>query len=244
MLAGWSRVTLAGKSVDVFEPASRPRFGLIFLHPVGGELASSNSTFTQVFQDAGLGVLAPHGLQTWWADRICPEFDPQLTAERFVVEHVRTLARERWSLPANALAIAGISMGGQGAFRIGFRYPEWFPAVGSIAGAFDYHEWYGRGTPIDQMYPERERCRLDTAILQIQPQNVPPHLWFVCDPLDEEWYRGNDRLQEKLAAFGIPHTHDLLTSQGGHTWEYFDAMARPLVDFLVSALQQQSRRLL
>ena len=83
-----------------------------------------------------------------------------------------------------------------------FRHPDVIPVAASVGGAFDFHDLYGQGLPLDEMYESRERCRLDTAVLHIDPHRFPPHIWFACDPEDADWYRGNDRLHEKLAAYG------------------------------------------
>jgi S-formylglutathione hydrolase len=149
----------------------------------------------------------------------------------------------RWQLRPGLTAAAGISMGGQGAVRLGFKYPDRFPVVASVAGAFDYHDRRGRGTPLDEMYPSREACRRDTAILQIDPIKYPPHIWFACDPADTDWFRGNDRLHEKLTAFGVAHTVDFETSRGGHCWDYFDAISGPMVDFVAAGLAKEGRRI-
>ena len=71
-----------------------------------------------------------------------------------------------------------------------------------------------------------------------------PHVWFACDPADARWFRGNDRLHEKLAALGVPHTADLDTTAGGHDWAYFDRMAEPMIRFVADGLAKESRRLL
>jgi S-formylglutathione hydrolase FrmB len=239
MLPHWSAVAIAGKPARVFDPPA-PRFALLFLHPVGGESVSENAAYTDQLAKHSIGCCEPFGARGWWADRVCPDFDPVVTPEQHLLRNVLPWMAERWKLP---LAVAGISMGGQGAVRLGLKHPELFPVVGSVAGAFDYHEWYGQGTPIDDMYRSREACRQDTAVLHVHPTRFPPHIWFACDPADE-WFRGNDRLHEKLSAVGIPHTADLMTTAGGHTWAYFDHMAGPLFTFLASAMAKQSRRLL
>jgi S-formylglutathione hydrolase len=241
MLPGWTRTAIAGKPADVFEPDTPPRFAVLYLHPVGLESLADNAAYTAELARHRLACCAPFGARSWWSDRVCPEFDATVTAERHLLDHVMPWMRDRWQRP---VAVVGISMGGQGAVRLGFKHPALFPVVGSVAGAFDYHEWYGRGTPIDDLYRSKEACRQDTAILHINPAKYPPHVWFACDPTDIDWVRGNDRLHEKLSAVGIPHTADLDTSAGGHTWAYFDAMAQPLFEFVNAALEQQSRRLM
>ena len=93
------------------------------------------------------------------------------------------------------------------------------------------------------MYDSKEQCRQDTAPMHVHPSRYPPHLFFCSDP-DDPWYRGNDRLHEKLAALGVEHECDLETRAGGHSWQYFNHMADRAVRFLYAGLEQQSRRLL
>jgi len=243
MLPGWSKVEIAGKPADTFRPPGTPRFGILFLHPVGLESPAVNAAYTDTFRAHNLAVVAPWGGASWWADRIDPAFDPALTAEQHVLCNVAPWMESSWNLGPRSIAAAGISMGGQGAIRLGFKHPDRFPVVAGVASAFDYYEWHGQGTSIDAMYPTREKCRQDGAGLHVNPLKFPPHVWFACDPEDQDWFRGNDRLHEKLLALGIPHTVDFTTTRGGHNWDYFDAMAGPMADFIVAGLEKESRRL-
>ena len=135
-------------------------------------------------------------------------------------------------------------MGGQAALRLAFKYPQMFPVASGIASALDYHELYGHGTPLDDMYDSKEQCRQDTALMHVPPYNPPPHLHFCIDPEDVDWYRGNDRLHEKLNALGVAHTADLTTQAGGHSSDYFNHMATPALRFIYQGLATESRRLL
>ena len=231
MEPGWTRSEADGAPVDWFDPPAKPRFALLYLHPVGQESLADNAVFTAELRRLNLGCYAPHGGELWWTDR----------------ESLRNLhpaMRARWDLSSKAIAVAGISMGGQGALRLAFEHPDLFNVVAGIASALDYHDWYGRGTPLDALYRSREACRQDTATLQIRPDRYPKHIWFACDPTDVEWFRGNDRLGEKMTAMGISHTSDLTTEVGGHSWDYFEAMAAPMLQFAVKSLEADSRRLL
>ena len=246
MTGNWTQVEIAGKCADVFEPRAThpPRFGVLHLHGVGLETLAGNAVFTRWLQELNLACVCPHGQRSWWTDRRCLEFDPHVTAERHVRDAVLPYFCERWGLLPRSVAIQGISMGGQGALRLAFKRPDLFPVVGAISPALDYHEWYGRGTPLDDMYFSKEQCRQDTALLHVSPLKFPPHVFFCIDPADVEWYRGNDRLHEKLTALGIEHQIDFSTSRGGHSWEYFNAMAERLERFVGKGLEQESRRLL
>lgn len=240
----WSVVEVAGKTADVFDPPDRPPLGLIFLHGVGRETLASRPVYTKLLERGKIACVCPHGDLSWWTDRVWPPFDPQLTAERHVVEQVLPFARQRWCLGERAVGLFGISMGGQGALRLGFKHPRLFPAVAGVSSALDYHDWYGHGYSLDQMYDSKEQCRQDTAVLHLHPAHQPPHIFFCIDPTDADWFRGNDRLHEKMTALGVPHEIDCTTRAGGHSWEYFNHMAARVVGFLENGLRQEARRLL
>jgi S-formylglutathione hydrolase len=242
----WATVAVAGKQADLFEPsqAGRPRFGVIHLHGVGLSTLIDRPVFTRWLEELQLACICPHGQRCWWADRICPEFDDHITAERYLLGQIVRYFGERWGLAPRAIGLQGISMGGQGALRLAFKHPDLFPVVAAISAAIDYHELYGEGTTIDSMYDSKEQCRQDTALLHIHPSQYPPHIFFCIDPGDGDWYRGNDRLHEKLAALGIPHEMDLTTRAGGHSWDYFNHMAERVLKFVRAGLEHQSRRLL
>jgi S-formylglutathione hydrolase len=246
MNGSWSIADLAGKPADVYDlpNGSRPRFGILHLHGIGLESLRDRPAFTRLFDELQLACVCPRGQRCWWADRVCFEFDPQLTPERYLLDQVVPFFHARWGLPARAIGLQGISMGGQGALRLAFKYPERFPVVAATSAAIEYHELYGQGTPLDSMYDSKEQCRQDTAILHISPLKAPPHIFFCIDPDDARWFRGNDRLHEKLSALGIAHEADLGTRAGGHSWDYFNHTAERVECFVVAGLEQQSRRLL
>jgi pimeloyl-ACP methyl ester carboxylesterase len=245
MSGSWHRVEIAGKAADVYDPPGphRPRFGTLHLHGYGLETLRDNPAFTRLFDELDLACVCPHGQRSWWVDRVCAEFDPQLTPEKYILTRVLPFFEQRWGLVPRSIGLQGISMGGQGALRLAFKHPRTFPVVAAISAALDFQERYGQGTPLDDMYDSKEQCRQDTALLHIHPSHYPEHILFVIDP-DDEWLRGNDRLHEKLTALGIPHEVDFTTRAGGHSWDYFNHMADPVERFVYAGLESESRRLL
>jgi pimeloyl-ACP methyl ester carboxylesterase len=242
----WSRLDIGGKATDVYDlpDSSKPRFGILFLHGAGLKTLVDEPAFTQLFDELQIACICPHGQRSWWADRVCAEFDLQVTPQRHLLQSIVPFFAERWGIAPRGIGLMGISMGGQGALRLAFKYPERFPVVAAIAPAIDYHELYGQGTPIDEMYDSKEQCRQDTALMHIHPSKFPPHIFFCIDPADAAWYRGNDRLHEKLSALGVSHQFDLTTRAGGHSWDYFNHVAERVVRFVYQGLEQESRRLL
>ncbi|MBX7102876.1 MAG: esterase family protein [Gemmataceae bacterium] len=242
-MSEWTTTTIAGKPAELLEPKDR-RGALVFLHNAACQPLSFSDEYSRLLLESGLACVCPYGGGSWWTDRPTPEFEPPQTAERYVVEQVVPFVAERWGINVPRLGIFGISMGGQGALRLGFRHPELFPAVAAVAPAIEYYEFFGQGSSLDHLYESPEQARQDTVPMHIHPSNVPGHIFLATDPEDELWIRGADRLHEKLKALGVAHECDLSTSAGGHTWSYFDALAGRTVRFLSQALSTESRRLL
>lgn len=242
----WTRLDIGGKPADVYDLAgsSKPRFGVLYLHGYGLETLVERPVFTRIFDELRIVCVCPHGLRSWWGNRICTEFDPSMTPERHLLENVVPFFAERWGIAPRGIGLTGISMGGQGALRLAFKRPDLFPVVAALAPAIEYHELYGQGSPLDEMYDSKEQCRQDTASMHIHPSNYPPHIFYAIDPDDFAWYRGNERLHEKLNALGVPHQLDLTTRAGGHSWDYFNRMAERAVRFVHQGLEHESRRLL
>jgi pimeloyl-ACP methyl ester carboxylesterase len=238
----WTTTDIAGRPADLYEPATRPRLAVLSLHDADGQTLRGRDAFTRPFSELGLACVCPHAGPSWWVDRPTPAFPGPLTPERYLLDQVVPWLHDRWGVGPRQVGLLGAGMGGQGALRLAFKHPDLFPAVAGIASAIDYYELYGSGTALDETYDSKEQCRQDTAPLHVHPSRVPPHVFFAIDP-DDPWYRGNDRLHEKLSALGVPHEIDF-TTRGGHSWQYFERMADRAVRFVHAGLVQEGRRLL
>jgi pimeloyl-ACP methyl ester carboxylesterase len=242
----WSEAVVGGHPCDVYEPARRNEHGyvVLYLHGLLMGRLTDNAAFCGEFDRHALPVVAPLTRRSWWADKLCTEFDPQVTAERHVLDRVVPWACERFNTSLGRIALLGTSMGGQGALRFAFKHPQKFPLVAALSPAIDYQQWYyaDEGETIREMYPEPEAVRQDTATLHVHPLNWPRNIWFACDPTDPDWYESAERLHMKLASLGIMHEYDLETSAGGHSWEYYNQMAPKAVGFLAQRLDQERRR--
>jgi len=86
------------------------------------------------------------------------------------------------------------------------------------------------------MFASKESARQQTATLNVHPLSWPKHQFLCCDPQDEYWFEGTDRLAMKLSSIGIPFERDLTTTAGGHSWAYFERMAAPALEFLAKSL--------
>lgn len=244
-MGAWSETTLSGHPCDVFEPAAPSPHGFVvlYLHGVHLNRLVDKPAFTAEFERHGLRVFAPMTARSWWTDKICAEFDANITAERHVLGNVLPHLAERWNATPPRIGLIGTSMGGQGALRFAYKYPSTFPVVAALAPAIDYQQRFDDGDEtIPLMYPDREAARQDTAILHVHPLNWPRHQFFCCDPQDCRWFDSADRLRMKLYSLGVPHECDLETTGGGHGFEYYNRMAPKAVGFIAERLERERLR--
>lgn len=245
-MASWIREDVAGHTCDLFEPARPSEHGYVVLYLHGVHLVplAGNGTYTALFEQHGLRVIAPHSGPSWWTDKIYPPFDPLRSSERYLLDDVVPYVADRWGTRPPAIALVGTSMGGQGALRLAFKHPRTFPIVAALAPAIDYQIRYDDpdAESLREMYPDAESVRQDTATLHVHPLNWPRNTWFCSDPMDYRWHESAQRLHMKLSALGIMHECDLETSAGGHSWKYYDHMAAAAIEFLAERLEQERRR--
>ncbi len=248
----WSTITVAGHPCELYAPPDPlPGRALIYLHGVRERWLQEAMALRDRIEAARLPAIAPRTGRSWWIDRIVPGFDAHVTPERYVVDAVRAEVARRFGVQPPGIALVGTSMGGQGALRLAYRHPGLFPVAAAIAPAIDFHlamrECGDReeGELYDtlwQVYGDVERGRQDTAILHVHPLNWPRHQFFASDPDDLHWHDGAVRLHSKLVALGIPHVAVLEPRGGGHSPVYYNAVAADAMQFILAALDQESRR--
>ncbi len=238
VLNQWSSLELDGHRVDVFVPPAEatPAGCVLFLHGHGRVMLDGNSTFSALFREHNLAVVCPDGQRSWWTDRICSEFSAEISAQQWLVDRVLPFIQDRWSIEPPGIALLGVSMGGQGALQLSYRYAAQFPVVAAISPAVDFYQLSGQGLPLDEMFQDAEDARQATVVLNLHPLAWPRKQWYCCDPSDTDWFDGCARLGMKLSSSGILHERDLETSAGGHTWEYFNHMAPTAIQHIVDGL--------
>lgn len=244
-LGTWTDATVAGRTCRAFQPSapSQHRYTVIYLHGVHQARLEDHQPFVELLERFGLRAICPETGPSWWTDRIFAEFDRELSAEQFIVERVVPYLAEEWRAAPPRIALLGTSMGGQGALKLAYKYPDKFPVVAAISPAIDYQLKHEEGdAPLRQLYRDAEQARQDTATLHIHPLNWPRHQWFSCDPEDYRWHDSADRLRMKLYSLGVPHQCDLETSAGSHGWPYYEHMAQPAIEFIVESLEQERLR--
>ncbi|MFC1759336.1 esterase, partial [Planctomycetota bacterium] len=84
----WSEASIAGHVCDIYEPATRNSNGyvVIYLHGVHQAPLSGHSAFVDLFEENGLTVIGPRTKRSWWTDKICREFDENVSAQQYLLD--------------------------------------------------------------------------------------------------------------------------------------------------------------
>nr|WP_010925636.1 alpha/beta hydrolase-fold protein [Microscilla sp. PRE1]AAK62844.1 MS122, putative esterase [Microscilla sp. PRE1] len=131
--------------------------------------------------------------------------------------------------------IAGLSMGGFGALKIGAKYGEKYQAISAhsliteVAQMTLFVE-----EPLDA-YKQAERAREDVLTAIIENRENLPRLRFDCG-LDDELLDYNRTLHQELKKNQVPHTYEEFV--GSHKWEYWQEHLEDTLIFFKDVLKK------
>jgi putative tributyrin esterase len=136
--------------------------------------------------------------------------------------------------------VAGLSMGGYGAFKWALRYPSRFAAAASLSGALDItKEQAPRRWPQDPAFADRvfgnrsvtgtpdDLLRLIESS-ELSAETVPK--LYLCCGTEDELFEDNVRFRDACVARGMPLTVDF--GPGEHEWGYWDAKIQDVLAWL------------
>jgi S-formylglutathione hydrolase FrmB len=211
------------------------RFPVLYLlHGLYGDYKNwdTRTRLEQAAATYSLLIVTPDAGDSWYTNSATkPEnkFEDYITKDLIseIDRKYRTIANKR------ARAVAGLSMGGYGAVKLGLKYPDLFAFAGSLSGAFN------AAHNLDDLRPEfhanllevfgnsRSGTRTDNDIfLLVKTSHDNPYFYVACGTSD--FFLGTSRaLAAQLSTQKIPYEYH--ETPGGHTWEYWDAGLAPLL---------------
>lgn len=176
-------------------------------------------------------IVMPDGKVTWyinsydgkdpWEDMFIQEFIP------FIEKEYRIRSKKEFR------AIAGLSMGGNGALHLSMRNPEMFSScVALSAGTFTDEEVIS-GNAYERYFkniygPKPENGKVSEywkaysplhLIESTDPDKLKSVRYYIDCGDDDFLYKGNAALHVKMRDNGIPH--EFRVRNGGHTWSYW-----------------------
>lgn len=175
-------------------------------------------------------IVMPDGKVTWyinsfdgkdpWEDMFVKEFVP------FIEKHYRIRPMKEFR------AIAGLSMGGNGALLLSMRHPDLFSScVAMSAGTFtdeeiladnQYDQYFGNiyGPKPANSVSEYWKAYSPLYLLDSVDKEKLKSIRFYIDCGDDDFlYKGNSALHVKMRDLGIPHEY--CVRNGGHEWSYW-----------------------
>lgn len=114
--------------------------------------------------------------------------------------------------------IAGLSMGGYGAMRLGALHAELFSGISAHSSCTDVADMQGFVEETTEQFALREAEPLAVGECLVQNAHRLPPLRFDCGT-EDQLLEHNRVLHRHLKGAGIPH--DYAEFPGGHTWDYW-----------------------
>ena len=220
---------------------------LYLLHGLTGHYSDwvSRSNVADYASQYRLIVVMPEGNNSWYANSATV---PTEKYESYLIDELIPDVQQRYrTIEARyGRAIAGLSMGGYGAFKFGLKSPATFIFAASMSGAFGvtrFTEQDGNplwSTSVTAFGPAGSEARKANDLFELIEKlsaakiNGLPYFYFDCGTEDSlRNFSSNRQLSALMYDKRIPHEYRELP--GDHSWGYWD---RQIQEVLAIASQK------
>jgi S-formylglutathione hydrolase FrmB len=229
---------------------SKDSFGVLYLlHGLFGRF-DNWTTNTDLLRYAGkfpFIIICAEAGDSWYVDN--PEIENHFY-ESYLTEELIPDVEQRFKVRSerDSRAVAGLSMGGYGAFKLAFRQPHLFCLAAAMSGAFHaaeisrcggsgsgqgFEEWKELQPSILKAFGRGNRKICERNDLFRLANNFPadeigtlPFFYFDCGTSDS-FLPVNLKLAEAFRKRGIGHRFRQFT--GGHDWNYWNLQVRGIL---------------
>ncbi len=226
---------LEKRPVDYYRPEKRFRT-MYLLHGMYGDCLDwpLRSGIERYAQEAGLAVVMPSAENSFYANLKSGE-----RFEEYVGEELPAFMNKMFPLSSRRedTCVAGLSMGGYGAYRIGLTYPERFGRIASLSGALDSKMLFEGDSAHMKNLPPAYRASIpmegnDLAPLVEALAKTPEKLprMYMTVGTEDFIYPLNESFYAKLQALQIPVTYEKYP--GIHDWNFWDAHIQDVIRWL------------
>jgi len=220
-------------------PKGRSLRTLYLLHGLSDDhtIWQRRTSIERYVDPLGLAVVMPQVHRSFYADMACGN-----RYWTFISEEVPALARSLFPLSAARAEnfVAGLSMGGYGAFKLALTHPDRFAAAASLSGVLHLARAAAHGDPLwraelKQIFGPSLRIAggendlFHLADLLVATKGPKPSLYQWCgteDPL----YKDNVAFRDHALALGLPLTYE--EGPGGHEWVEWDRQIQRVLAWL------------
>ena len=222
-----------------------PRYGLItsrrirypvlyLLHGWSGNYDSwtTRTSLLQYAAEYQMIIVTPEGGNGWYTDSATVSSDQYETY--FIRELIADVDGRFRTIPdRRGRSVAGISMGGYGALKFGFKYPEQFSLTASMSGALDATARTDEASIMQTFGDLQSNARKTNDLTQLardfpsDRQALLPYFYFDCGT-EDPWLASNRDFSGVLLERKMVHEYRQLP--GGHIWPYWNRQLREVMN--------------
>ncbi len=226
------------------------RYPVVYLlHGLTGHYSNwtDKTKLMQYSSDHQVIIVTPEGDNGWYTDSVSTPNDKY---ESYIIKELipeidkiyRTIDGR------DGRVIAGLSMGGYGSLKFGFKYPSLFTLIGSFSGALGATSWTEKNAGAiaksmdlafgsDEASESRKANDIFRLVREVTPdqQKALPYIYLSCGT--EDFLIANNRdFLKLLNDKKIPHEYR--EHPGGHDWTFWDGQVR---EFLMVAERRMKK---
>jgi putative tributyrin esterase len=226
------------------------RFPILYLlHGLYGDYRNwdTKTSLENYARNVHVLIVMPDADDSWYTNSATvtgDKFEDYVAKDliREIDEKYRTI-RER-----GGRAIAGLSMGGYGAVKFAFKYPNLFAFAGSLSGALDAAQ------NLDTLRPEFRAKLLEVfgkegsptraendvfRLLDAREDTAYPYLYLACGTGDF-FLDTNRALVRQLSSRKIAYEYH--ETPGEHSWDYWDKALGPMLQAIERTVPEAAPR--
>ncbi|OQB14076.1 MAG: Endo-1,4-beta-xylanase Z precursor [Firmicutes bacterium ADurb.Bin193] len=176
-----------------------------------------------------IAVVMPDGFRSFYTDMVCGAYD----CYSYILNELIPFCTESFNLSPDRsdTYIAGLSMGGYGAFKFALSAPEKFSAAASFSGTVDIARLaseYDMSAVFS--YPlENSENDLFYLAKKASKAEQKPRLYQWCGT-DDFLYEDNIRFRDYIKNLGFDYTYK--EGSGGHEWKRWDDQIKKIFSWL------------
>lgn len=190
----------------------------------------TNTSLARYANESGFMVVMPEVRLSYYADEYMGA-----NYWTFLTQEVTALIYKWFNVsPKNKKFVAGLSMGGYGAFKWALNQEEWFTGAASLSGAVDvYSLWKkdkNRNPEFSRVFKsKREFSKSTNDIVHLVKSNNYEKCYFLQMCGTEDFLYEDNVKYNKIATKNIAN-FEYLEHPGDHNWEYWDMAIQIVFD--------------
>jgi S-formylglutathione hydrolase FrmB len=194
-------------------------------------------------------IVMPEGGDGWYTDSVTVSADKY---ESYIIQELipEIDGKFRTLTDRGHRFIAGLSMGGYGAIKFGFKYPQMFSLVGSFSGALGAASFTEAnadkiGKSVEVIYgPIDSETRKTNDVFGLlrsfSPAQVAalPYIYQSCGT-EDFLFKNNREFVDLLVEKKVPHEYR--ETPGAHNWTFWDAQVKEFLQLADARLKNPEK---